>query len=155
MPVMISPHHLRHGTNIERTSTQKICISFGIALIVVGFLGVLIPSLMGMHLSVIHNGIHIGSGALAVWSGASNPKRAVRFTIVFGAIYGFLGIVGFVLGEPGYPALGSMEADQNLLRLVPSFFELGTMDHIVHMLISAFLLYTAYFFRSEKISKYK
>lgn len=155
MPTMISPHHLRHGTNTERTGTQKICISFGIALIVVGLLGVLIPGLLGMHLSVIHNGIHIFSGALAVWSGTSNPIRAVRFTITFGAIYGFLGIMGFVLGEPGYPALGNMEADQNLIRLIPNFFELGTMDHIVHMLISAFLLYTAYFFKSEKISRHK
>lgn len=155
MPTMISPHQLNHAKVFEKTSTQKICVSIGIALMILGFIGVLIPSLVGMHLSFIHNGIHIGTGALAVWSGNTHAKRAVRFCIAFGAIYGFIGIAGFILGVPGYPSSGNMEADQNLFRIVPDFFELGTIDHIVHMLISAFLLYTAYFFRNEKLPRSK
>jgi len=104
-----------------------------------------------MHLSIIHNAIYIGSGAIALWSGISNSRRAINYCIAFGTAYGFLGIAGFVLGEPGYPGVGNLEADQNLFRLIPNILEQGSMDHIVHMLISAFLIYTAYTFRKDKV----
>lgn len=157
MPTVMNPHHVPHHHIAFRTTPQKICIAIGIALIIVGFMGVILPGMLAMHLSMVHNFIHIASGAVALWCGYSTSNRSILFCIFFGAVYAFLGVIGFILGEPGYPGVGHMEADQNLFRILPNVLELGTIDHIVHLLIGAFLLFTAYTFRKdrqvEKISR--
>jgi hypothetical protein len=66
-----------------------------------------------------------------------------------------VGIMGFLFGVPGYPTVGNMEADQNLVRIIPDILEMGTMDHIMHFLIGTFLLFTAYTFRKERNSRNK
>ena len=150
MPTVMNPRHVIHHATVERIAPQKICISFGVVLILIGLLGVLTPGLLGMHLSMAHNMIHITSGAFALYCGYSNSNKAIAFCLWFGAIYGFLGIAGFVIGEPGYPGVGNMEADQNLFRVIPNVLEFGTMDHIIHLLIGAFLLFTAFTFRKDR-----
>lgn len=150
MPTVMKPQHYPHRGATFRTTPQKVCISMGIAFIVIGFLGVLMPGFLGMHLSMAHNMVHIVSGAVALWCGYTSLNRSMAFAIGFGAIYGLLGIAGYVLGSPGYPGVGNMEADQNLFRLIPNVLEFGSMDHIVHLLISAFLLFTAYTYRKDR-----
>jgi hypothetical protein len=128
-----------------KTPVQKVCNGIGVVFIVIGLAGIMMPGLMGMHLSLTHDVIHLASGALALWVGNSHvPKRAYTFCIAFGAIYGLLGLAGFIIGSPGYPGVGHMEADQNLLRVIPNVLEFGTIDHIFHVLLSAVLLFTAY-----------
>ena len=150
MPTVMNHRNFPHRVSAVRTPTQKVCLVLGSVFIVIGFIGVLMPGLIGMHLSMQHNLIHIGSGAIALWSGYTSSNRAMAYSIGFGAIYGLLGVAGYVLGVPGYPGVGNMEADQNLFRVIPNVLELGTMDHIVHLLIGTFLLFTAYTFRKEK-----
>lgn len=150
MPTVMSPHQTSHHVHVDRTGPQKVCIGVGIAFIIVGLAGALMPGLLGMHLSMLHNLIHILSGALALWCGLTTANLAFNFCLGFGAIYGLLGILGFILGEPGYPAMGNMQADQNLFRVIPNFLELGTADHLVHLLIGAFLIFTAYSFRKDR-----
>lgn len=153
MPTIMNPHHLPHREIILRTSPQKVAIGMGIVFLVIGFVGVMFPGFLEMHLSVAHNLIHIFSGALALWCGYSKDTRAYNFCLFFGAFYGLLGIAGFVIGSPGFPALGHMEADQNLFRVIPNILEFGSMDHIVHLLIATFLILTAYTFRKERTTK--
>ena len=150
MPTVMKPQHYTHRGTTFRTTLQKVCISMGVAFIVIGFLGVLLPGFLGMHLSMAHNLFYIVSGAIALWSGYSSINRSMAYAIGFGAIFGLLGIAGYVFGEPGYPGVGNMEADQSLFRMIPNVLEFGTMDHIVQLLISAFLLFTAYTFRKER-----
>lgn len=150
MPTVMKPQHYPQRGTASRTTPQKICISLGVAFISVGFVGVLIPGFLGMHLSMAHNMIYIISGAISLWSGYSNLNRSMSFCIGFGTLFGLLGIAGYILGEPGYPGVGNMEADQNLFRMIPNVLEFGTMDHIVQLLISAFLLFTAFTFRKAK-----
>jgi hypothetical protein len=128
-----------------RTVTQKVCIGMGILFMIVGFAGVVIPGLFGMHLSFAHNLIHLGSGAIALWAGYSdNSRKAYNFCLSFGSIYLLLGIVGFIFGRPGYPGVGHMEADQNLLRIIPNGLEFGSSDHVVHLLLGGILLVAAF-----------
>jgi hypothetical protein len=130
---------------INRTTAQRACIILGVFFIVAGIGGIIMPGLMGMHLSFLHNVIHLASGVLALWSGYSeNPRRAYVFSLAFGIVYAFLGIVGFLVGRPGYPGVGHMEADENLLRVIPNAFELGTSDHIVHLVLGFAFLISAY-----------
>lgn len=134
-----------HHITSPRAMVQKVCIGIGIFFVAAGLLGISMPGLMGMHLSMSHNIIHLFSGALALWCGyADDPKKSYGFAVGFGLVYGLLGLAGFVLGEPGYPGVGHMEADENLFRIIPNVLELGTMDHIVHIVISTVLLLSAY-----------
>lgn len=150
MPIAMNPRHVPFRERTDRSGPQKVAIILGICFLVIGLVGVLIPGLMGMHLSVAHNVIHIVSGMIAIGCGYSSSNRAYYFCVIVGALYGFLGIAGFMMGEPGYPAFGHMEADQNLFRVLPNVLELGTMDHLVHMFISAFLILTSYSYRKDK-----
>lgn len=150
MPTVMTPHRPSHHNGVVRTGPQKVCIGGGFAFIFVGFIGVIMPGILGLHLSVLHNLIHILSGVFALWCGYTTALRAFNFTLFFGGMYTLLGILGFILGGPGYPSVGNMEADQYLLRVVPNFLEFGTMDHSFHALVGAFLIFTAYTFRKDK-----
>lgn len=135
-----------------RTMTQRVCITLGYFFVAVGLLGIVVPGFIGMHLSMSHNFIHLFSGVLALWAGyADESRKAYNFCIGFGAFYGILGVAGFVFGEPGYPGVGHMEADENLLRIVPNVLELGSSDHIVHIVLSGVFLITAYAFRQSRV----
>lgn len=128
-----------------RSSIQKVCIVLGVAFIAAGLVGIFLPGFMSMHLSMAHNLIHLASGALALAMGFSESSRkAYTFAVAFGVVYGLLGIAGFVIGQPGYPGMGHMAADQNLLRVIPNVLEFGTMDHAVHVILSAAFLLSAY-----------
>lgn len=151
MPTVMNRHHSHHISS-TRSAIQKVCIGMGIAFIVIGLAGVINPSFLGMHLSFAHNLIHLASGSLALWCAYSDDnKKAYSYCIGFGSVYGLLGLAGFVIGQPGYPALGNMEADQNLLRVIPNVIEFGSADHVVHLFISAVLLYSAYTWKKRDL----
>lgn len=152
MATVMNSHHV-HSTATFRSSIQKVCIWMGAAFILMGIAGVLMPSMMGMHLSMTHNFIHLASGALALWCGFSeDSKKAYMFSMSFGIIYGLLGLAGFIIGTPGYPAVGNMGADQYLLRVIPNVLEFGSMDHSIHLLISAVFFYGAYSWKKTDIA---
>lgn len=150
MPTTMSPQKPSRTNLIGKTPAQKVCIVLGVAFIVVGLIGVTIPGLMGMHLSMLHNMIHLFSGLVALGFGMSSANRAFNYCVIFGTVYALIGMSGFLLGQPGYPSFGNMESDQNLLKIIPGYLEFGTMDHLVHFLIGAFLVFTAFTFRKEK-----
>jgi hypothetical protein len=136
---------------MNRTVAQKACIVLGVFFILAGMGGIIMPGLMGMHLSLLHNLIHLFSGALALWSGyAENSRRAYVFSVAFGLVYGFLGMMGFLFGKPGYPGVGHMEADENLLRLIPNALEFGTSDHVLHLILGFAFLVSAYVTTKER-----
>ena len=106
---------------------KKTATIVGIVLIGAGLLGFLAPGVMGMHLTAAHNLVHLVSGALALYFGLKGTVAAARtFCIAFGALYGLLGLVGFVAGG----------ADHTL-TLIPGQLVLGTMDHVVHLIVGA------------------
>ena len=122
---------------------KTICKILGVVFILVGILGFLAPGLLGMHLSLAHNLVHLISGALALYFGFAGTLSGARlFCIVFGVVYGLLGIAGFLLGHGGthtvdVPAHG---ADTSLFAALPGSLELASMDHIVHILLAAIFL---------------
>ena len=115
------------NTNIVVTKTA----TFGGALLVLtGLLGFIAPGFMGMHLSAAHNVLLLLSGALAIYFGLMATQAAGRtFCLVFGTVYGVLGLAGFVAGGPGYT-----------LTIIPGALMLGTMDHLVHLILGAVFL---------------
>ena len=115
---------------------KRICTILGIVFLLVGIVGFVAPGVGGFHLSTAHNLIHIVSGALALYFGLAGTLSAARlFCIVFGVVYGLLGIAGFLLGAPGTPSMPGMAADGRLFKVLPGMLELGTSDHTFHILL--------------------
>lgn len=120
---------------------KTVCKLLGVVFLIVGIAGFVKPDLMGTHLSLVHNLIHIASGAIALYLGfAGSLKAAKTFCLVFGVVYLLLGVVGFLLGQPGTPTMAGMAADTKLWKVLPGTLELGQMDHIVHILLGVVFL---------------
>ena len=102
----------------------------GALLIVVGLLGFIAPGFMGMHLSAAHNVLLLLSGAAAIYFGLMATQATGRtFCLVFGAMFGLLGLAGFAAGGTDYT-----------FTIIPGALVLGTMDHLVHLILGAIFL---------------
>lgn len=126
---------------------KTICKILGVVFVLVGLIGFIAPGLMGMHLSLVHNLVHLLSGALALYFGFAGSLSGARtFCIAFGIVYGLLGIAGFLLGGgaahgvAGVPATHHGATDSSLWRVLPNTLEFATMDHIVHILLALIFL---------------
>lgn len=135
---------------------KTICKILGVVFILVGILGFLAPGLLGMHLSLAHNLVHLISGALALYFGFSATLSAARlFCIIFGVVYGLLGVAGFLLGGTaahgvgGVPAAHHGTTDSSLWTVLPNSLELASMDHIVHLLLAAVFLIGGFLTRAD------
>ena len=104
----------------------------GVVFILVGLVGFIMPGFLGTHLSLTHNLVHLISGAVALYFGFSASLGAARmFDIIFGIVYGLLGVAGFLLGSG---------PDRMFEALAGLGLHLGTMDHIVHILLGILFL---------------
>jgi hypothetical protein len=119
---------------------KRICTILGAVLLLVGVVGFVNHDLMGTHLSTTHNLVHIISGALALYLGLKGTLGAARtFCLVFGAVYLLLGVAGFLFGGQGTPGVPG-PADSRLLKVLPNVLELGTVDHVIHILLGILFL---------------
>ena len=119
---------------------NRIATIMGAGFLLIGILGFIAPEMLGMHLSVAHSVIHLVTGAVSLWLGLKgSPSAARNFCLTFGAVYLLLGVAGFLFGtsvEPGVPG----PHDSRMLKVIPGVFEVGTADHIVHVLLGAIYL---------------
>jgi hypothetical protein len=123
---------------------KTICKILGVVFLLVGIAGFVKMDLLGTHLSMAHNVVHLLSGIIALYLGFAGSLSAARlFCLVFGVVYLLLGIAGFALGTDAVPTIAgmaSMGKDSHLLKVIPGTLELGTMDHIVHLLLGILFL---------------
>ncbi len=116
---------------------KTIATVMGILFLLVGLLGLLgIDNPLGFHLSVAHDLIHIVTGAVSLYLGLRGTLSAARlFCIAFGGFYVLLGIAGFVFGSDQPSSMPGMTmGNSNLLRVIPGVLEVGTTDHIYHII---------------------
>jgi hypothetical protein len=111
---------------------KTICKILGVVFVLVGLIGFVSPGFLGTHLSTTHNLVHLISGALALYFGFAGTLSAARlFCIVFGIVYALLGVAGFALGDG---------PDRMFEALAALGLHLGTMDHLVHILLGVVFL---------------
>ena len=104
----------------------------GVVFILVGLAGFVMPHLLNTHLTFTHNIVHLLSGAVALYFGFAGSLSGARlFCIVFGIVYALLGVCGFLLGTG---------PDRMFDALMALGLHLGTMDHIVHILLGVVFL---------------
>jgi hypothetical protein len=116
---------------------KTVATIMGVVFLLVGLTGFVAPGVGGFHLSTAHNLIHIISGAASLYFGLAGTLRGARtFCLAFGAVYGLLGVAGFLLGSQGSPSMPGMAADSRLFKVLPGMLELGTSDHTFHVLLA-------------------
>ena len=117
---------------------KTVATIMGVVFILAGLVGFISNDLLGFHLTAFHNaGVHIVSGAVSLYFGLKGTLAGARlFDLVFGVIYALIGVAGFLLGSQGSPSPGVPgPADSRLLKAIPHHLELGTSDHILHILL--------------------
>lgn len=114
----------------------------GVAFLLVGVLGLAVPDFMGFHLGPAHSVVHLLTGVVALYLGLRGTMSAARwFCLIFGGVYGLLGIVGLIAGGHGMPSPSVPgPEDSHLLRVIPGMLELGTRDHLLHVLLGVVFL---------------
>jgi len=133
---------------------KTVATILGVAFLLVGIVGFVAPSVGGFHLSLAHNLIHLVSGAVSLYFGLAGTLSGARlFCIVFGAVYGLLGVAGFLLGAPGTPAMPGMVADGRLFKVLPGTLELGTSDHLFHIALGIVFLAAGFLTKAAYASR--
>lgn len=133
---------------------KTICTILGIAFILIGLVGFISDNFLGTHLSMTHNLIHLISGAVALYLGLRGSLSAARlFCLAFGAVYLLLGVAGFLFNKgdvTGLPQnLQEGGTNHNMLHVLPGALELGTMDHILHVLLGLIFLIGGFLTRAD------
>jgi hypothetical protein len=114
--------------------TTKLCQVLGAVLLAVGVIGFAKPDLLGMHLTPLHNVVHLASGALALYFGTVAPQGARAFCGIFGTVYLLLGVTGMVAPDLVTGLIGhGPVADAG--ALMP--------DNLVHVLLGGLLVFAA------------
>lgn len=113
---------------------KTVCKFLGLIFVIVGIAGFVAPTLLGAHLNLAHNMVHIVSGAIALYFGFVGSRGAARgFCLLFGLVYLLLGVCGWFLGTGEMHMLNIPNAASPLLML-------GKMDHIIHVVLGVIFL---------------
>ena len=108
---------------------KTVCKLLGVVFLLLGVCGFVAPTLIGAHLSPIHNVIHIVSGAIALYLGFAGTLSAAKtFCLIFGVLFLALGVLGLTLGHP----------PDRMWMVGPLHF--GQVDHVIHAVLGIILL---------------
>lgn len=108
---------------------KTVCKVLGVVFLLVGCVGFVAPTLLGLHLTPPHNVVHIVSGVIALYFGfAGSLSSAKAFSLVFGVVYMALGILGMAMGT-----------GENRMWMVGPL-EFGQADHGIHILLGVIFL---------------
>ena len=113
---------------------KTVCKLLGLIFLIVGIAGIFSHNLLGAHLNMAHNMVHIVSGVVALYFGFSGSYSGARgFCLLFGIVYLLLGVCGWFLGTGAEHMFNIPNASSPLLML-------GKMEHIIHVLLGVVFL---------------
>jgi putative Holliday junction resolvase len=82
------------------------CKILGVAFLIAGLVGFVMPHFLGFHLTTIHNLVHLATAAVALYLGFAGSLTAARtFCLVFGAVYALLGVLDVHATGPDWARL--------------------------------------------------
>lgn len=133
---------------------RTVLIILGAAFLLIGVSGFAFDNMAGTHLTWMHNIIHLASGAAALYFGLKGSIPAAKiFSFAFGALYLLLGVGGYWLGMTGTStlpnALNEGGYNEHMFRVIPGALELGTADHILHIILGAVFIVVALLTRAN------
>jgi hypothetical protein len=135
---------------------KTVATLLGVVFLLVGLAGFFAPNLLGTHLRTTHNILHRVSGVVSLYFGlAASQSAAKAFCLVFGLVYGALGVLGFLLGQQATVSMAGMggaqqDADSRLWTVIPGQLVLGTMDHLLHIALGVLYLLAGLLTRTDR-----
>lgn len=120
---------------------KNFAIAFGVVFLVIGVLGFFPPIapngyLLGVfQVGVLHNIIHLATGAVAIAMALSGEGAARLYFQIFGVIYAIVAVLGFFFGDA--PLLGIIAHNW--------------ADVWLHVVIAAVALYLGFAYRPTRI----
>jgi hypothetical protein len=97
---------------------------FGVVFLLVGVLGFFMDPILGLFdVTVIHNVIHLASGAVALIVAGMGMAASRMYLIVFGLVYALVTVLGFLN-----------------VAFVVSLLEINQADNFLHLAITAVFL---------------
>jgi len=135
---------------------KTVLVIMGAAFILIGLVGFVSNNFAGTHLTLLHNLIHLVSGAASLYFGLKASRPAAKiFALAFGAMYMALAVAGYSFGMTATTTLPAATAEggynDHMFRLIPGVFELGTTDHILHFIIGAVFIVAAALTRANLV----
>lgn len=119
---------------------KTLATGFGAVILLVGVLGfvpalVMDGKLLGIfQVDMLHNLVHVLTGAAALFAGNSGAKASKMFFQVFGVVYGLVTVLGFLTG-------------MGLGVLLP----VNMADNLLHVVITALSLYLGFGMKGETV----
>lgn len=141
---------------MRKNYAQEVCVVLGFGFFVMGLLGFVMPYFLNMHLSYAVNVLHFITGLAALWFGFQGLQVVKRFNYIAGAIYLLLGLLGYVAGAHGAATVANPVEDDFLWVAIPGVLELGSVDHIVNIVVGAVFILAAWlsFPRKVKVEEF-
>lgn len=138
---------------------RTVLVIMGAVFILLGLIGFAFDNLLGAHLTPFHNVVHLVSGTASLFLGLKGSLSAAKiFAYAFGAVYLLLGVAGFAFGMTGTHTLPMEQADggynERMFRMIPSHFELGTIDHTIHIVIGLIFIIGAVLTKQTNLTRY-
>lgn len=99
----------------------------GIVLLLIGIIGLFTGTLLGARTTVVHNLIHLVSGAIGAYTGFTGSGYR-SFAQIFGIVYTLVAVIGFA--APG--TLGSLGVPVN------------TLYNLVHLIIGVWGIWAGF-----------
>jgi hypothetical protein len=99
----------------------------GIVLLLIGIVGLFSATLLGVRTTVLHNLIHLVSGAIGAYTGFTGSGYRA-FAQIFGIVYALVGLIGFA--TPG--TLSNLGVEVN------------TTYNLIHLVIGVWGLYAGF-----------
>lgn len=113
---------------------RTVCRIVGVGLLAIGLAGFAWPTMLGLHLTAIHDILHLLTGLVALYVGFAAPPTAARvLCLLFGVAYLLLGLAGLVAPRLVAAVLG--HAPVSAGELAP--------DNALHAVLGAGLLLSA------------
>lgn len=131
---------------------KRVATIMGIVFILSGIVGFISNDLLGLHLSFFHNAaVHIVSGAVSLYFGLAGTLRGAKlFCLIFGVVYALIGVAGFLMGTNQSPSSGIPgPADSRLWKVIPGQLEVGTSDHVLHIVLGLIFVIGALMTRED------
>lgn len=144
-------HLLELPAPFRYSTANQACWYLGAFLLAAGLVGFVVPGLFFAHLNRMHNFILVFTGLGSLLLGLGKPDYiAKKICYWLGSFYTLMGIAGFAFGVREIsltrPTVTGVPVESSFLwKLIPGRFELGAVDHSVHLVVGLLFLVSAYF----------
>lgn len=132
---------------------KTICNALGVLLCILGLVGFVNHTALGMNLNPLHDVLLLIAGGAALYFGIAGTEFQARYCCrTLGIFFGLIGVIGIVSGG-GMVTISELAGkhESHLIRLIPQHLEMGMADSIANLVVGLIGLVAGFFPRQAEI----